>query len=212
MQALMPSLLTLSISAIALSASVLTHAAEYTAGKDYTVLTNPETINTGNIIVVREFFWYGCSHCYTLDPFAQKWKKTKAKDVAFFHTPAPFNPTWDNSAKGFYAAQSLGVAEKSHKLLFAQIHRQGKQLFDQSSLADFYAQQGADKSAFNSAFNSFDVGVKIGRAKQMATRFKLTGVPSVIVHGKYLVRGNDAKTFQVVDYLVNKVRTEGMAP
>lgn len=194
--------------AVALGAASLAQAADYKAGTDYIVLDNPEKIDTGKIIVVREFFWYGCPHCYHLDPHAQTWKKTKAKDVAFFHTPAPFNPVWENSAKGFYAAQSLGVANKAHKALFHAVQKDGKELYDQNSLANFYAQYGADKAKFNSAFNSFDVGTKLGRAKQAAMRYKLTGVPAVVVHGKYVVKGSDAKTFKVVDYLVNKVRNE----
>lgn len=192
----------------ALGTVSLSHAASYEAGKDYIVLDNPEKIDAGNMIVVREFFWYGCPHCYHLDPHAQQWKKTKANDVAFFHTPAPFNPVWQNSAKGFYAAQKLGVADKAHKPLFKAVQDKGEKLFDQNSLANFYAQHGADKKAFNSAFNSFEISTKLGRAKQAAQRYQLTGVPAVVVQGKYVVKGSDAKTFQVVDYLVNKVRNE----
>lgn len=204
----MNSLVKFSVSSLALAMAMGVSAADFKEGEDYITLESPEQINTGDIVVVREFFWYGCPHCYHLDPHAQKWKKTKAKDVAFFHTPAPFNPVWEGSAKGFYAAQKLGVGHKAHTALFDAIQKDGKKIYDQNSLADFYANYGADKTKFNAAYTSFDVGTKLGRAKTAAQRYKLTGVPAVVVHGKYVVKGSDAKTFKVVDYLVDKVRKD----
>lgn len=190
-----------------LSVSMLASAENFVAGKDYTVLKNAQKIDT-NRVIVREFFWYGCPHCYHLDPHAHTWKKTKAKDVAFFHTPAPFNRTWEQSAKGFYAAQALGVADKAHVALFEAIHKNNQELFDQNSLANFYSKFGADKKKFNDLFSSFAVGSKVGKAKQASINYKLSGVPAVVVQGKYVVKGSDARTFKVVDFLVNKVRKE----
>ncbi len=181
--------------------------ANFTEGKDYKVLANPETI-TSDVIVVREFFWYGCPHCYNLEPHMQKWAKTRAKDVAYFATPAAMNPVWEQSARGFYAAQLMGAQEKTHMPLFNAIHKDGKKLFDQASLANWYATQGLDKAKFNSLFNSFAVTTKIERSKSAAMRYQLTGTPAVVVQGKYVVSGSDAKVPQVVDFLVNKVRSE----
>lgn len=182
-------------------------AANFTEGKDYRVLANPENI-TGDVIVVREFFWYGCPHCYTLEPHMQKWAKTRASDVAYFSTPAAMNPVWEQSARGFYAAQLMGAQEKTHMPLFDAIHKDGKKLFDQNSLADWYAAQGLDKAKFNSLYNSFAVTTKIERSKAAAMRYQLTGTPAVVVHGKYVVNGVDEKVPQVVDFLVEKVRSE----
>lgn len=194
------------VSAVGL-ASLPATAAEFQAGKDYTVLDNPETIE-GNKIIVREFFWYGCPHCYNLEPFMQKWAKTKANDVVFMQTPAALNPVWEANARGFYAAQMLGYQNKTHEPLFVAIQKDGKKLFDQNSLADWYASQGVNKNKFNSLYNSFAVSTKIGRSKAGAKRYQLTGVPAVVVQGKYVVQGEGAKVPQVVDYLVNKVRAE----
>lgn len=197
-------------SVLALSVAAASHAATYENGKDYFTLENAEKIDT-NRVIVREFFWYGCPHCYHLDPHAQKWKKTKAKDVVFFHTPAALNPTWEQNARGYYAAQSLGVADKAHAPLFNAIQEKNQQLFDQNSLANFYAQYGADKKKFNDLYHSFAVGTKVGRSKAAAVRYQLTGVPAVVVQGKYVVKGSDAKVFKVVDFLIDKVRKEELA-
>lgn len=199
----------ISITTLAMSVAVVSHAANFVEGKDYIKLDNPEKINA-NRIIVREFFWYGCPHCYHLDPHAKNWLKTKPKDVVFFHTPAALNPSWAIHAKAMYAAQELGVAKKAHVALFTAIHKDKKDLFNQNALADFYAQYGADKTKFSQAFNSFAVDTKIGRSRAAAARYKLSGVPAVVVHGKYVVKGSDAKVFQVVDYLVKKVRDEGV--
>ena len=192
--------------AIGLS-SMSTQAADYVAGKDYKVLDNPEKIS-GDSIIVREFFWYGCPHCYDLNPHMQKWAKTKAKDVAFFETPAALNPTWEASARGFYAAQLLGYEKKTHDALFDAVQKDGKQLFDQKSLSKWYASKGVDAKKFDSLYNSFAVGTKIGRSQEGAKRYQLTGVPAVVVQGKYVVSGDPANVPKVVNYLVDKVRAE----
>ena len=192
--------------AIGLS-SMGAQAADYVAGKDYRVIDNPETIS-GDAIIVREFFWYGCPHCNALNPHMEKWAKTKDKDVAFFKTPAALNPVWEANARGFYAAQLLGFENKTHDALFSSVHKDGKKLFDQSSLSKWYATKGVNEKKFNSLYNSFAVGTKIGRSQEGAKRYQITGVPSVVVQGKYVVTGEDAKVVKVVDYLVDKVRAE----
>ena len=188
-------------------ASMGAQAADYVAGKDYRVLDNPEKIS-GDAIIVREFFWYGCPHCNVLDPHMEKWAKTKDKDVVFFKTPAALNPVWEANARGFYAAQLLGFESKTHDALFDAIHKDGKKLFDQASLSKWYASKGVDEKKFNSLYNSFAVGTKIGRSQEGAKRYQITGVPSVVVQGKYVVTGENAKVAKVVDYLVDKTRAE----
>lgn len=182
-------------------------AADYVAGKDYRVLENPEKIS-GDAIIVREFFWYGCPHCNSLNPHMEKWAKTKDKDVAFFKTPAAMNPVWETNARGFYAAQLLGFEDKTHDALFDAIHKDGQKLFDQQSLSKWYASQGVDEKKFNSLYNSFAVGTKIGRSQAGAKRYQVTGVPTVVVQGKYVISGQDATVPKIVDHLVDKVRAD----
>ncbi|WFF38574.1 thiol:disulfide interchange protein DsbA/DsbL [Moraxella nasibovis] len=184
-------------------------AADFVEGRDYQKLANPENI-AGDVIVVREFFWYGCPHCYALEPHMQAWAKTRAKDVAFFRTPAAMNPTWEVTARGFYAAQQMGLENKTHQALFDAVHKDGQRsiIANQENLANWYATQGVDKAKFNSFYNSFPVSTKIERSKQGAQRYQLTGVPAVVVHGTYVVNGEDKKVTEVVDFLINKVRSE----
>lgn len=196
--------------AAAIGLSSQAQAADYKAGKDYTVIENPEQIN-GDIIVVREFFWYGCPHCYRLEPHMQKWAQTKAGDVAFFHTPAAFNPVWEASARGFYSAQLMGYQKQTHSKLFNAIFEENNAALigkSKDSLINWYASQGLDKGTFTGLYDSFAVNTKIARSNAAAQRYQITGTPSVVVHGKYIVQGETAEVPKVVDFLVDKVRAE----
>lgn len=145
----MPVLTALAVGVLATSAIADT----FIEGQDYKVLNNNENI-PNDVVVVREFFWYGCPHCYALEPHMQKWAKTRADDVAFFQTPAAMNPAWEANARGFYAVQEMGMLEPTHEKLFDAIHKDGKQLYNQNSLADWYATQGVDKNKFHNLYNS----------------------------------------------------------
>ncbi len=203
MKRLLLSAMTVSV----LAMSGLTTAAEpYVAGKDYTVLTIPGKVDKPGMVEVREFFWYGCPHCYTLEPFVANWLKTKPANVNFVRTPAAMNPVWEQNARGYYAVDLMGLTEKVHKPLFDAIHQKGQRLFDQKSLANFYQGYGVDTNKFNGMYNSFAVSGKIAQSKQLAQSYKLDGVPALVVNGKYVVKGESQKTIQVVNYLVNKER------
>lgn len=206
----MKNLLKMTAIAGAIGLSSLAFAQEFVAGKDYTVLENPENI-TKDVIVVREFFWYGCPHCYSLEPHIEKWAKTRASDVAFFRTPAAMNEVWEQNARGFYAVQMMGQAEATHQKMLDALNKDGKRLYDQNSLANWYGQQGVDTAKFNSLYNSFAVTTKVQRSNDAAKRYQVTGTPAIVVQGKYVISGSDARTIQVLDYVVNKVREENKA-
>ncbi len=183
------------------------HAADYVAGKDYTLIANPAPVEVPGKFEVREFFWYGCPHCFRLDPFIGTWLKSKPADVNFIRTPAALNPTWEQNARGFYAVELLGQqSEKLHTTLFSAIHTGNQRLFDQASLANFYASQGIDANKFNGLYNSFAVSGKIAQSKKLAMQFQLEGVPALVVDGKYVVQGETGDALKVVDYLLAKDR------
>lgn len=198
------------LSAMLLSAmgvSTLSNAAEpFVAGKDYTVLSNRGTVEKPGSIEVREFFWYGCPHCYKLEPFVANWLATKPADINFVRSPAAMNPVWEQNARGYYTVDMMGLTAKVHKPLFDAIHQGNARIFDQNALANFYKNYGVDPAKFNGMFNSFAVSGKIAQSKQLAQQYQLDGVPALVVNGKYVVKGENQKVIQVVNYLVNKER------
>ncbi|MET0090736.1 MAG: thiol:disulfide interchange protein DsbA/DsbL [Candidatus Thiodiazotropha sp.] len=157
-------------------------------------------------VEVLEFFWYGCPHCYHMEPQLQAWLEKKPDNVVFSRVPAPLNPKWTPHAQFYYAAEALGLAEKLHVPLFEAINDKKRRLFDKQSLIDFAVEQGADREKFTEAWDSFGVYVKVQNAKKLAQRYQLSGVPAVGINGKYLTSGSLAgtysKMFTIMDQLV----------
>ena len=196
-----------SVSAAVMLFSGSVMAANFVAGQDYTVVANPVKVEVPGKIEVREFFWYGCPHCFVLEPHMQTWLKKLPKDVRFVRTPAAMNPVWEHGARGYYVSEALGVRKRSHLPLFHAIHVNKQQIFDQASQAKFFTRYGVPEAKFNSLYNSFAISAKVAQSKRLAQQYQLTGVPAVVVNGKYVVQGENAKVTQVISYLVEKERS-----
>ncbi|MEN8282256.1 thiol:disulfide interchange protein DsbA/DsbL [Acinetobacter gerneri] len=194
------------MTAMVMAFSANAMAADYVAGKDYTVIKNPGKVDVPGKIEVREFFWYGCPHCFKLEPYMQTWLKALPKDVNFVRSPAAMNKTWEQGARAYYVSEELGIRKKTHLPLFHAIQVDNQQLFDQASQAKFFTKFGVSEAKFNSLYNSFSVSSKVAKSNQLAQQYQLTGVPAVVVNGKYVVQGEDGKVTQVVNYLIEKER------
>ena len=189
-------------------------AQEYTEGKEYLSLKSPQPTSSGDKIEVMEVFYYGCPHCYRLEPFLESWNESKPGDVVFVRMPAVFDRSWEMFAKAYYTAELLDVTDKIHPALFKAIHQDKKKISDVASLQEIFFEQGVSADEFNNTYNSFDVSVKLNRAKQMAgkppSKYAVTGVPTIIVNGKYSTSGSQAGSneniINVVDYLIAEER------
>ncbi|MEZ5523708.1 MAG: thiol:disulfide interchange protein DsbA/DsbL [Pseudomonadales bacterium] len=184
--------------------------APYKAGEHYLELPKPVATSAPDKIEVVELFWYGCPHCYALEPLVERWKAEAPSDVEFVRMPAVLNKTWEIHARAYYAAQALGILEQSHEDLFEALHKHRKPLVTQESLAAFYTEYGVTEEDFNKAFKSFPVSGQISRVKKAQREYRTTGVPVVIVNGKYKVSGTmkagASGLFDVVDYLIEQER------
>ncbi len=182
----------------------------FTAGEDYDVISSAiRTVDPGKI-EVAEFFWYGCGHCYNFEPMIGQWKKTLAEDVDFQPIPAIWNPAMELHAKAFYAAEVLGVGEAMHPVLFQAMNVDRKPLKSEQELAELFEANGVAAEEFSRAFNSFGVNSQVRQASSKARAAKLTGTPSLMVNGKYLISarkaGSQANMLKVADFLVAKER------
>lgn len=187
-------------------------AKEFEEGVDYEVLSSPVPTSTGNKIEVIEFFWYGCPHCYNFEPFLKRWKQTLSSDVEFISQPAVFRPEWDLQARAFFAGQALGVLDKSHDAMFTAMHELRKPLNSEEQIWGVFKELGVSEADFKRAFKSFAVESKVRRARDLHRSYGVDSVPNIIVGGKYRTNaslaGENKNVIQVVDYLINKVRTE----
>ncbi|MCG7898717.1 MAG: thiol:disulfide interchange protein DsbA/DsbL [Candidatus Thiodiazotropha weberae] len=181
------------------------YAAEWGEGYDPVDPPVATSVADGKVEVL-EFFWYGCPHCYHMEPDLESWLKAKPENVEFVRVPAPLNSRWTAHAQFFYTAEILGLTEKLHTPLFAAIHDKKRKIYDKNALIDFAVEQGVDKEKFTEAWNSFGVYVKVQNAKKLGQRYQLDGVPAIAVNGKYLTSGSRAgsysKMFEIVSQLV----------
>jgi len=188
------------------SSSVLL-AAGYAEGVDYKKLEQQST-DTGDKIEVLEFFWYGCPHCYSFEPYINAWKKTKSAKVEFVRIPAIFRPDWEVQARTYYALSNMGVIEDLHGKIFTAIHKDKKRLNKKELLTDFVVENGIDRKKFEAEYNSFAVDSMVRKAKKKQTAYKIQGVPSVAVNGRYLTSGSMSGSYdnliKIVDYLIEK--------
>ncbi len=182
--------------------------AEPEAGKDYRILKSVQPTQSGNKIEVLEFFFYGCSHCFKLHPYISAWEKKMPKDVTFTYIPAVFNPTWEVSARTFYALESMGKRAQLHDDLFNAWNVENLELVDEASTTEFLAKHGVDRKKFSDAYNSFSMQSQVMRAKQMGQAYDIRGTPTLIVDGKYMVPGHSAATVQVLNAVIDIARKE----
>lgn len=175
-------------------------------GIEYSKLATPQPTETGEKIEVLELFWYGCPHCFHLEPTLDKWLARRPANVAFRRMPAVLGPHWEPHARAYYAAEQLGVLDKVHTPLFDALHVKKRKLADENELAEVFVEQGVSKEDFLKAYRSFSVDTKVRRALELGKRYGVDGVPSFVVNGKYRSSPSQAggydKLFEVIDALV----------
>ena len=187
--------------------------AQPVAGVEYRELSTPLPTDTAGKIEVIEFFWYGCPHCYNFEPVLAPWVKAMPKDTQFRRIPAIFNSEWEQGARAYYALEAVGEIPRLHKPLFDAVH-QGSRLkvTNEAALTEWLGKQGVDTKKFAAAYHSFSVEGKIKRAAQLTQAYKIEGVPSMAVNGKYVVITDNVKSFEQIlstaDYLIEQSRKQ----
>ena len=188
----------------------LVHAG-FEEGVNYKRIANPQPTSTADKIEVLELFWYGCPHCYQIEPEVEVWLKSKPDDVEFVRMPAVLGPSWELLARAYYTADLLDAIDKIHKPLFERLHKARKRIRNADELKAFFVEQGVSAEDFDNTFSSFAVITKTNRAKQARNMYGITGVPALVVNGKYLVTaelaGGNKQMLDVVDYLVAQERS-----
>jgi thiol:disulfide interchange protein DsbA len=181
-------------------------------GGDYTTIDTPDQ-PTGDKVQVTEVFGYGCPHCAKFQPELAKWEKTLPADVQFNYLPAAFGPDpahcWDDFARAFYAAQAMGIQEKSHDSIY-------KEVFDQhrfngcQTIPSLYSDFGVDTKVFASTMQSFAVNAKVAAAHEQVVRWGVDGTPTMVVDGKYrvseLVSTGPQGMFRTIEWLIAQQR------
>jgi thiol:disulfide interchange protein DsbA len=169
----------------------------------------PAETNTGKIEVI-EFFWYGCPHCYNLEPTLEPWLKKLPADVQFVRMPTIFNERWQHDAVIYYTLDAMSLLPKLHRPLFDAIHRDGLRTDDQQALAEWLKKQGVDDKRFFDTMKSMGVDTRVRRAAHLTVAYRINGTPAFAVAGRYTVSAEQGRSQQgmldTVDYLVGLAR------
>lgn len=182
----------------------------YQEGQHYRSLpvAQPTSVSPGKIEVV-EVFWYGCPHCFSLEPHLREWAASEMPETAeLVRIPATLNRNWQVHARVYYTAEALGVLDQVHDDLFHEINVNRNPLMTQEALLDFFGAHGVSEQAFLDAFNSIGVQTRLRQADSLIRRYRITGVPAMVVNGKYVtgadMAGGIPQLFDVVEFLIRK--------
>ena len=208
-------ILMLALSAASISPVAMAEAPKL--GTTFDAVTQPIATDNAAKIEVTEIFWYGCSHCYNMEAPLNAWVKKLPSDVYFKRVPGLPNPSWAPMAKAFYAMEALGVSEKLHTKLFEAIHKT-KALDptnEKAAIEWVTLQSGMDKLKVEQAFKSFTINTNLNRAALVFRNSGATGVPSLVIDGKYItsstMAGSNEQALKTADYVIGNVRADKAA-
>lgn len=186
---------------------------QYPEGEYYTTLTTAQgTSSPAGKIEVAEIFWYGCPHCYSLEPVINDWASRLPPDVQFVRIPVMWNPPHEMHARVFYTAEALGKLPAINAAMFKAIHVDNKPMLEEDDIRALFVEAGVPAEEFNRTFRSFSVESQLKRAKDLTARYKVKGVPLLVIDGKYKTDGPQIKSQQdmlaVAEELVQKERQQ----
>lgn len=193
----------------------------YREGKDYSLLpmrTRTENdaakeADSENVEVVAVFS-YACPFCYKYESTVTEWLKTKDDSVAFRREHMASGRALENLARAYYIAEDLKILPKTHDALFKAIHVFELEPYGEDDLQRMYKRLAdVDSKTFSDKFWSSEIHERVKESKKTLRDWRITGVPCVVVGGRYLVDaemsdGEASKMFAVVDYLVTKIQGE----
>jgi thiol:disulfide interchange protein DsbA len=202
------------LSALMLLASFNVLAADPQLGKDFDKTLQAIPTDSPNKIEVTEVFWYGCIHCYHMDPILNAWVKKLPADVVFKRVPGLPQPAWAPMAKAFYAMEDLKLSDKLHSALFDAVHKD-KTLnpTDEAAAIDWMTKKsGLDKQKVEGAFKSFSMNNKLNQAAQVFRASGATGVPSFIINGQFItsstMAGGNEQALKTAEFIIANIRAE----
>lgn len=195
---------TMAATTAAASAAGTAAATPWQEGVNYTRLVpaQPTSVPPGQVEVL-EFFWYGCPHCYAIDPLVESWRKTKPAYISFSRVPVMWSEGHRSTARLYYTLESMGKLDQLHGEVFKEIHVNGNPLVasDPNDAAGaeriqaaFVKKFGISEDDFKKAYHSFSVETALQRADQLVQRYRIEGVPTFVVNGKYLADVRSAQS------------------
>ena len=193
----------IAISLMLFSGLISAQSPKIEEGFDYRILPVAQPVDAKGKVEVIEFFWYGCPHCYDFEPELSAWVKRQPKDVVFKRVPVAFRDDLLPHSQLYYALESMGKGDALNEKVMYAMHKENKRLLTETDIADWVASQGIDRNTFLATYRSFAVVSKARAAKQLAEAYRIDGVPTIVMQGKYVtspsIAGTKAKAIAVMD-------------
>ena len=179
------------------------------ATQKYIQISNQKQTESDKI-VIYEFFWYGCPHCYNLEPTMDRIESNLEKDTILVKVPVALRDTWESHAKAYYVLQQMKLDDNLHKKIFTEIHINSNRLDTKEKLTQFIEDEGYNSKRFSEIFDSFGTDLRVKKASRLANQYQITSVPTLIINGKYKTSGSLVSSYEelydVVQLLINKER------
>lgn len=179
-------------------------------GKDYVRLAQPVPMPASGKVEVVEFFGYWCPHCNTFEPAIDAWSRKLPADVSFRRVPVAFSAPQEPYAKIYLALEALGQLEALHRKVFTAIHVQRQRLEKDAEITAFVTANGLDATKFMDTYKGFTVASKFKQARQLADAYKIDGVPTIGIHGRFFTSpslvGSGEQALRVTDYLIQRAK------
>jgi thiol:disulfide interchange protein DsbA len=170
----------------------------------YKLVSPPVNTRDTEKVEVLEYFWFGCPHCFAFEPSINKWAAEKPDYVDFVREAPPLNPSWEPHSRAFYAAEIMGVTDQMFDALFDGIHVDRRSLRSPDSIAKFVGELDIDSKKFRKTMDSFAVNTRMNQAMEMARASRITGVPSIVINGKYLTGGSLAGSHENIIRVIDE--------
>jgi protein dithiol oxidoreductase (disulfide-forming) len=179
-------------------------------GRDYARLAQPVAMPSTGKVEVVEFFGYWCPHCNSFEPAIDAWSRKLPADVSFRRVPVAFSAPQEPYAKIYFALEALGQLDALHRKVFAAIHVQRQRLEKDAEITAFMTANGVDAAKFMDTYRGFTVASKFKQARQLADAYKIDGVPTLGIHGRYFtspsLAGGAEQALRVTDYLIQRAK------
>ena len=167
------------------------------------VQISTEKQQESNDIIIYEFFWYGCPHCYNLEPTMDRIEADLEKDTKVVKLPVALRDSWIPHAKLYYALKQMDKIDQVHNLIFEEIHLEDNRLNTEQQMIDFLGKHGIDTDEFIEKYNSFGTEARIKKASNLAKKYQIDSVPTIIINGKFLTSGSYVSSYDELYSVVN---------
>jgi len=176
--------------------SASAYAATYTEGKQYSKIS--ETLSSKT--EVREYFSFYCPHCFSFEPFMESVKNNLPEGVSFERNHVDFLRAASPKVqamltKSVVVAEQLGMDKKLVNAVFKYIQVQRAVITSEKDIRNIFVLNGADGDKFDKLMKSFGVNSKAKLMKKnqetMTQKRAITGVPAVIINGKYRINAQE---------------------